>query len=342
MSLSFKKKELTLQDTFYNLCKDLIRYIDKKIVKKYISPNQAQIPKEKRVKEKKYDDNKWRYFYEDEETTEEERVKDIFKNNTFLFNLQNLYNSLNIIVINMEENKKNLENLNKQLEMESQKLKAYDQINIELAKYFIENNTNINNMNQNELTKILESLEKNDIFKNINKEVLQQLIISNNFNNNNMPFNNAKIQNNINKDSNLINNNSEIQTKENNIMLNANNTKNINNIKNTSNNQNIIKNNIKINNSIPTLIQALERVNKYKNNINVNNNKKVFRKNNILDSDSSDSDEDNDEDEDDENENEDKIAIKNNKFEKQKMKKEENDCKNTILNKKTKRKKNKK
>ena len=34
--MSPKKKELTLQETFYNLCKDLIRYIAKKTVKKYI------------------------------------------------------------------------------------------------------------------------------------------------------------------------------------------------------------------------------------------------------------------------------------------------------------------
>ena len=98
---SIKKKELTLQETFYNLCKDLIRYIDRKIVKKYISPNQAQVPKEKRIKEKKYSDNIWRYFYEDDETTDEERIRDIFKDNNYLYNLQKLYNSLNVIVKNI-------------------------------------------------------------------------------------------------------------------------------------------------------------------------------------------------------------------------------------------------
>ena len=155
---AIKKKELTLQETFYNLCKDLIRYIDRKIVKKYISPNQAQVPKEKRIynkdkdKERKYNNN-WRYFYEDEETTEEERVKDIFKNNTFLINLQKLYNSLNIIVINMEENKKNIEILNKKLENESQKLKLYGEINYEISKYLIQNNININNMTENDFMK---------------------------------------------------------------------------------------------------------------------------------------------------------------------------------------------
>ena len=181
-----KKKELTLQETFYNLCKDLIRYIDRKIVKKYIFPNQAQVPKEKRIKDKdkeiKYDNN-WRYFYEDEETSEEDKIKDIFKDNTFLLNLQKLYNSLYIIVINMEENKKNIENLNKKLEIESQKLKLYGEINYEISKYLIENNISINNMTQNDFFKVSEYLQRKNIFNNVNKDMIQPLI-KNNINNN--------------------------------------------------------------------------------------------------------------------------------------------------------------
>ena len=328
---SNKKKELTLQETFYNLCKDLIRYIDRKIIKKYISPNQAQVPKEKRIKEKKYNDNRWRYFYEDEETTKEEKIKDIFKDNSFLFNLQHLYNSLNVIVNNMEENKRNIELLNQRIELESQKLKLFGEINDELTKYSIENNTNLNNLNQDDLNKLLEKFQNNTILKNINRDMLQQFIISNANTNNNIMNNNSQ---NIVDNNNF--NNSNIN--DNNLKLNENND-NINNGKNGNNgntNQNINK--IKINKSIPTLIQALESINKKKNDNN-SNKKKVFRKNDILDSDSNDSSSEEENIEEEEKEFDEIKNKKEEKFKKIKFKKEDEN-KNIInrINKKTKRK----
>ena len=162
---SIKKKELTLQETFYNLCKDLIRYIDKKIVRKYISPNQAQIPKEKRNQEKKYNDNKWRYFFEDEETTEEERIKDIFKDNNFLLNLQKLNDELSLIVTKMEENKKNKENLEKKIQELNEKSKLYGEINKQLIKHFMEHNKNLNCINQNDIKIAFEEIKTNNIIK---------------------------------------------------------------------------------------------------------------------------------------------------------------------------------
>ena len=318
---SIKKKELTLQETFYNLCKDLIRYIDRKIVKKYISPNQAQVPKEKR-KEKKYNDNIWRYFYEDEETTEEERIRDIFKENTFLLNLQKLYNSLNIIVNNMEENKKNIELLNKKLEFENQQLKIYGELQTELAKYLIDNNCNINNLSQNDLIKEFNNIINNNIIKNINPEMIKQFLFTNsmnnnfNFNQNNINNNNEQnINNNNSLNNNKINNNEENIDKENNINLSE----------KKENKQNQNKNNLYKNKSIPTLIQALESINKSKNS---QKNNKTFHKNKILDSDSSDSDEEENDEEEEEN------TDKNKKFINYETKK-------NILNKKTKRKNNK-
>ena len=317
---SIKKKELTLQETFYNLCKDLIRYIDRKIVKKYISPNQAQVPKEKR-KEKKYNDNIWRYFYEDEETTEEERIRDIFKENTFLLNLQKLYNSLNIIVNNMEENKKNIELLNKKLEFENQQLKIYGELQTELAKYLIDNNCNINNLSQNDLMKAFDNIKNNNIIKNINPEMIKQFLFTNsmnnnfNFNQNNINNNNEQnINNNNSLNNNKINNNEENIVQENNINLSE----------KKENKQNQNKNNLYKNKSIPTLIQALESINKSKNS---QKNNKTFHKNKILDSDSSDSDEEENDEEEEEN------TDKNKKF--------NYETKKNILNKKTKRKNNK-
>ena len=318
---SIKKKELTLQETFYNLCKDLIRYIDRKIVKKYISPNQAQVPKEKR-KEKKYNDNIWRYFYEDEETTEEERIRDIFKENTFLLNLQKLYNSLNIIVNNMEENKKNIELLNKKLEFENQQLKIYGELQTELAKYLIDNNCNINNLSQNDLMKAFDNIKNNNIIKNINPEMIKQFLFTNSMNNN-FNFNQNNINNN--NEQNINNNNSLNNSKINNNEENIVQENNINLSEKKENKQNQNKNNLYKNKSIPTLIQALESINKSKNN---QKNNKTFHKNKILDSDSSDSNEEENDEEEEEN------TDKNKKFINYETKK-------NILNKKTKRKNNK-
>ena len=337
---SNKKKETAVQDTFYNLCKDLIRYIDKKIVKKYISPNQAQVPKEKRIKEKVYNDNKWRYFYEDDETTEEDRIKDIFKNNKFLFILQNLYDTLGVVVNDMENNKKNLEVLEEQMRMEQEKLKINSEINTQMLKYLIDNKINdINNINQNDFLKAFENLKNNNVIKNINPDMIQQFM--SNSNNTNILQSNINMQNNSNSNNNnLMNNNSNANINNNNDLVKENNIK-LNN-----------KNKLMKNKSIPTLIQALEAINKSKNNKkNINYQKdssnKVIQKNNILDSDSNDSDDsdNNEKDEEEEDEKEEKEKKeekeennkKNNIYEKNKYKKNENKNKK-FLNRKIKRK----
>ena len=323
---SNKKKETVVQDTFYNICKDLIRYIDKKIVRKYISPNQAQVPKEKRIKEKIYNDNKWRYFYEDDETTEEDRIKDIFKNNNFLFNLQNLYETLGVVVNDMENNKKNLEILEEQMRIEQEKLKLNSEINTQILKYLIDNKIkDINSINQNDLLKAFENSKNSNIIKNINQDMIQQFM--SNSNNINILQNNINKQNNINN-NNLMNNNANINSnnliKENNINLNN-------------------KNKLMKNKSIPTLIQALEAINKSKNMIkNINNKKdssnKIIHKNKILDSDSNDSDDsDNNEKDEEEEDEKEEYNKMNNIYEKNKNKKNENKNK-TLLNRKIKRK----
>ena len=329
---TIKKKELTVQDTFYNLCKDLIKYIDRKIVKKYISPNQAQMPKDKRIQEKKYLDNKWHYFYEDEETTEEDRIKDICKNNKFLMNLQKLNEALCVIVGDMEENKKENEIKNEKIKKEDEKLKLFGEINNQLVKYLIENNMNINNINQNDLMKVLENLKNNNIIKNINQEMIQ--IFMNDINNNILQNNLNMTNQNLNSINNNINNNTN-----NNINLeDPIKDKNLN-LKNNSNSNN--KNNsIYKNKSIPTLIQALENINNKLKNNNSNykkNNNKMILKNKILDSDSSDSDDDEDLDFEEEQNKEEENKIND----KQKNKNDEiyKNNNNNYLNKKTKRKK---
>ena len=271
--MSSKKKELTIQETFYNLCKDLIRYIDKKIVRKYISPNQAQIPKEKRNQEKKYNDNKWRYFFEDEETTEEERIKDIFKDNNFLLNLQKLNDELSLIVTKMEENKKNKENLEKKIQEQNEKSKLYGEINKQLIKYFMEHNKNLNCINQNDIKIAFEEIKTNNIINNLNSDIIELYI--NNMNNNNIEI---KKENNKNNKENI---NNEIIINEN---------KKINNIIIDKNK----KNNLSKSNTIPLLTQALHYLNQNKKaKLKQKEKNKLIK--NIFESDSDDSSKNDDE-----------------------------------------------
>ena len=325
--MSSKKKELTLQETFYNLCKDLIRYIDKKIIRKYILPNQAQIPKEKRNKEIHFIDNKWRYFYEDEETTEIEKIKDIFKDNNFLSNLQNLYDDLNVITTNLEQNKNDNENLDKKIQMENEQMKLVGDINMQLAKYLMENGKNLNSINKDDLIKVFEELKKNNSIDNLNPEIIQFYI------------------NNLTRTQN-INENNEIQKKEdkeikNNIPLK--NNENINNeskkLENKINNQNN-NNKTEKRNVITKLFQAFDILKKNKNQKNKEEQKEELIKN-IFEDDSNDSN-DNDDNEEEEEEDDDEEEGENDDINKKNIndnnnKNDENEITNIFLNKKVKR-----
>ena len=278
--MSSKKKELTVQETFYNLCKDLMRYIDKKIVRKYISPNEAQIPKEKRFKEKKYNDNKWRYFYEDEETTEEERIRDIFKNNNFLLNLQKLNSHLNIIVTNMEKNKKDLENLDNKIQELNERLQLYGEINKQLVKYFVEHNKNLNSINKNDIKSALEELKQNNIINDISPDIINFYINNMNTytnNNKNISNNNKKeIKELEEEEDNDESKNIETLKKESKSKNNINKKKDINKL----NNKDISK--------IPNIVKAFDYMNKKEKVKKMENERKKFIKNIFEESDSSD------------------------------------------------------
>ena len=326
--MSSKKKELTLQETFYNLCKDLIRYIDKKIVRKYILPNQAQIPKEKRNKEIHFIDNKWRYFYEDEETTETEKIKDIFKDNNFLSNLQNLYNDLNIITTNLEQNKNDNENLDKKIQMENEQMKLVGDINMQLAKYLMENGKNLNSINKDDLIKVFEELKKNNSIDNLNPEIIQFYI------NNLTKTQNIKENNDIQKkEEKEIKNNIELKNNEN---INNESIKKENKINNQNNNNKTEKRNV-----ITKLFQAFDILKKNKNQKNKEEQKDELIKN-IFESDSNDSNNNNDdneeEEEEDDDEEEEENDNTNNKIINDNNNKNNNDgITNNFLNKKVKR-----
>ena len=321
--MSSKNKELTLQETFYNICKDLTRYIDKKIVKKYVSPNPAQIPKDKKINENIHKDNKWRYFFEDEDTTEEERIKDIFKDNNFLFRLQKLNNELNAVITNMDENKIRKEKLSEKLDKENEKMKLTNEMNNQLINYFMEKNMNLNLINQNDITKAIEDLKRYSLINNPNPDFFQ-LQYKDKINNETKEQKNNELKNNENSD-----NIKEI--KEINIKSSDNNDKKE---KVQSKDDKSIQNKI-----ISNLIQAFDILNKNKKK-KIKEEKINKLMENIFGEDASDNDEENDEFEEEEEENEEDEVTKRHKMiinQNNKNKINEKKKESKILNKKIKR-----
>lgn len=131
-----KKKEIPIKDTFFHLCYDLLRFIDRKIIKKYISPNNAQLPKDKRNSEKKEDKEVWTYFYKDEKLTEEEKIKDVFKDDKFLGYLQNLTNCLVIVIDYLDQNMKRIKRFEQNSKYSEEKLSVLNDLKILLNNYF--------------------------------------------------------------------------------------------------------------------------------------------------------------------------------------------------------------
>ena len=320
--MSSKNKELTLQETFYNICKDLTRYIDKKIVKKYVSPNPAQIPKDKKINENIHKDNKWRYFFEDEDTTEEERIKDIFKDNNFLFRLQKLNNELNAVITNMDENKIRKEKLSEKLDKENEKMKLTNEMNNQLINYFMEKNMNLNLINQNDITKAIEDLKRYSLINNPNPDFFQ-LQYKDKINNETKEPKNNELKNNENSD-----NIKEI--KEINIKSNDNNDKKE---KVQSKDDRSIQNKI-----ISNLIQAFDILNKNKKK-KIKEEKINKLMENIFGEDGSDNDEENEEFEEEEENEEDEVTKRHkmiiNQNNKNKISEKKKEIK--ILNKKIKR-----
>jgi hypothetical protein len=262
-----KKKEVPLNDTFYNLCKDLLRFIDRKIIKKYISPNIAQLPKEMRNHENKIDKQNevWTYFYKDKEVTKEEKIKDVFKDDIFLGHLQNLNNSLNIVLDYLEQNQINIKKLEDDVKNKEEQINNLNELKNLLNNYFEKNNdTNTGNqenthiLEDKNLLNIMNKIQSFNSYKFNDAKITENVIRLNDINNNNI-------------NNNIINNNNKNNQNDNNIKINK--IENIlNNCKKSKTPQKIQKK------YIPNNIQDLDKT--FSNMNNINNNNEIRNQNN--------------------------------------------------------------
>ena len=269
-SSSSKKKDMPIQDIFFHLCYDLLRFIDRKIVKKYISPNRSQLPKEKRSPEGDNQNDQWTYFNKDEEITEEEKIKDVFKDDKFLGYLKNLTNCLIMVVDYLDQNQKKIKRFEQDVKNAEEKLNALNDLKVLLNKYFGNAEAYTINIEEKLNNNILEDQKLFDIITKIKNFNMDSILDDNDkknaqniFDSNLLDNLKYSINNNENRRNNLINNitpiKESIKEKE------KNNIKNIND-KNTTKKSN--DNNKTIENYL--FNKCLETLNK--NKINNNNN----------------------------------------------------------------------
>ena len=174
-----KKKEQAPKETFYNLCHSLLRFINRRIVKKYVFPNEAQLPKERRGLDLRAN-NDWKYYL-NKDVTEDEKIKDVFKDDKFLGSLQKMTNSLNEIIDFMDMNQKQINMIEEKSRNKEEKINSLSEIKDLLNTFFDPKKENIND--DKSFNNILEKINHfNSLQKNINKTPENK----NNNSNNNM------------------------------------------------------------------------------------------------------------------------------------------------------------
>ena len=127
LKIKENRKEIII---FHRLCKDLFKYIQNIIIKKYIAPNNKNLID---IDE----ENDWKYLNEDEDISNEEKVINIFKDNFFLQQVQKIYQPLKQVIMSLDDNKKSLKLLlmNNE-EKNKQQIELLSNLNSHLNKFF--------------------------------------------------------------------------------------------------------------------------------------------------------------------------------------------------------------
>ena len=144
--MSTSKKERNKDITnFHHLCKDLFKYIKRKILKKYVEPETTST--NKNLDNYSEETENWKYYNTEEKLTEEDKIYDIYKDNSFLVQVQKLYECIEKVIASLDENKKNFEFLKKNIEVGEKNIKLLSELNSQLNQYFNSSNTEISNLN---------------------------------------------------------------------------------------------------------------------------------------------------------------------------------------------------
>ena len=197
---TFKKERNKDISNFHHLCKDLFKYIKRRIIKRYVQPETSFKSKTSPIEE----DSVWKYYNTKENITEEEKIYDIFKDNIFLSQVQKCYLSLEVVISSLDENKKNFEFLKKDIEVGEKKIKLLSELNSQLNQYFNSSNeSNLNCWNDKNVISHLSLVKSFNILNDLKIiNSIKDLNTHESFTNNNISSNTNIANNNI-----IINNN---------------------------------------------------------------------------------------------------------------------------------------
>ena len=161
-----KKKEQPPQETFYNLCQSLLRFINRKIVKKYVFPNVAQLPKEKRGLDLRAN-NEWKYYL-NKNISEEEKIRDVFKDDYFLSALQKMTNALNEVIDYIELNQKKINMIDVKSRNKEERHNSLSELRNLIDNYL----ENVDKEENNDMNK---SENEEGPLKNINEKINEKI-----------------------------------------------------------------------------------------------------------------------------------------------------------------------
>ena len=192
---TFKKERNKDISNFHHLCKDLFKYIKRRIIKRYVQPETSFKSKTSPIEE----DSVWKYYNTKENITEEEKIYDIFKDNIFLSQVQKCYLSLEVVISSLDENKKNFEFLKKDIEVGEKKIKLLSELNSQLNQYFNSSNeSNLNCWNDKNVISHLSLVKSFNILNDLKIiNSIKDLNTQENITNHNMPSNTNISNNNI-------------------------------------------------------------------------------------------------------------------------------------------------
>ena len=206
LKIKENRKEIII---FHRLCKDLFKYIQNIIIKKYIAPNNKNLID---IDE----ENDWKYLNEDEDISNEEKVINIFKDNFFLQQVQKIYQPLKQVIMSLDDNKKSLKLLlmNNE-EKNKQQIELLSNLNSHLNKFFQNEQNKADDKSTNST---LYNIEKDDNFiKSLN--IINELYKFSSFNNLDQKDDNKSEFSFTSNNSSITNRNNEQNTQGNNSEL---------------------------------------------------------------------------------------------------------------------------
>ena len=186
------------QTNFLRQCKDLFKYIKRKIIKIYVCPDFSN--------EQSSTPNPWSYINKQDNLTETEKCFDIFKDDTFLPLVQKCYEALDNIIKKMDENRKKVEFMKKNMEVGEKKMKLLSELNSQLNNFFNKEINNSSDENNENKDKIMEQLSLAKTFNLLND--LQTINSINSLND--FPSKQSNYKDNVNKKNDNINENTEL------------------------------------------------------------------------------------------------------------------------------------